>query len=264
MSRASRFAPRVSGIACCLLMLGLAGPIAGQTPPTQTPPTPQTTPPASPAGQPPASVRPRMREHFTRGIAIRDAIIRADLEGVRAPATWLAEHTQEDLPMAAQPQIGEMRRVAAEIAKATDLPQAAAGMAQLAATCGGCHTAVNATPTLLAAMPRGEDETLQGRMRKHFRAADLLYRGLVVPSTRSWNAGADALSGEPEQLELLTGGKTQPGTDALIKRLHDLALEARATEDTGKRSAVYGRMLSTCSDCHKLNAVTIKPKASRG
>jgi cytochrome c553 len=204
-----------------------------------------------------------MREHFTRGAAIRDAVIRADLEGVREPATWLAEHPQEDLPAAAQPNIGEMQRLSAVVAKAADLPQAARGMAQLAAACGACHTAASVTPTLLAAIPRGEDASLTGQMRKHYRAADLLYRGLVVPSDHSWNRGADALTGDPAELALKLGAAAKPGVEALSKQLNELAQEARKAADPKSRSDVYGRMLATCSDCHKQQNVTIKPGASR-
>jgi len=213
--------------------------------------------------QPAPTVRPRMREHFTRGAAIRDAIIRADLEAVRAPAQWLAEHSQEDLPPSALPHIAEMQRLAATVAKAPDLPQAALGLARLAAACGACHTAVDATPTLIAALPRGEDDTLTGRMRKHYRAADLLYRGLVVPSTHSWNLGAEALSADPATLDLKRGATPQPEIETLSQRLHDLAEHARKAEDPKSRSDIYGQMLETCSECHKRQDVEIGEGAPR-
>jgi cytochrome c553 len=204
-----------------------------------------------------------MREHFLRGAAIRDAVIRADLGAVREPATWLAETPQADLPTSAEPNVREMQRLAAEVAKAPDLAQAARGMARLAAACGSCHTAVNATPTLMAALPRGEDESLAGHMRKHYRAADLLYRGLVVPSDLSWNRGADALTGEPVELELMRGSTPQPEIEALAKRLHALAQEARKAEDPESRSEVYGQMLTTCSECHRQQNIVIRQGASR-
>ncbi len=233
----------------CLLALDGAALFAG----AQDPP-----PPSQPAGQPGSSVRPRMREHFTRGAAIRDAVIRADLDGVREPARWLAEHPQTDLPASAQSNIGEMQRLSAQLAKAPDLAQAARGMAQLAAACGACHTAVEVTPTLMASMPRGEDESLTGHMRKHYRAADLLYRGLVVPSDDSWNRGADALTGDPVELELKRGSTPQPEIEALAKQLHGLAQQARKATDARARSEIYGQMLATCSDCHKKQSVDIK------
>jgi cytochrome c553 len=214
-------------------------------------------------GQPAPSVRPRMREHFTRGAAIRDAVIRADLEAVRGPAKWLAEHPQEDLPVSAQPHIGEMQRLAAEVAAASDLLQAARGLGRLAAACGACHTAVEATPTLMAALPRGEDNTLTGRMRKHYRAADLLYRGLVVPSTHSWNLGAEALSADPATLDLKRRATPHPEIEALAQRLHDLAEQARKAEDPKSRSEIYGQMLETCSGCHKRQDVEIEEGAPR-
>ena len=205
-----------------------------------------------------------MREHFSKGAAIRDAVIRADLAGVREPAKWLADHPQEDLPDSAQPQILEMRRLAAVVAAAKDLPQAARGAARLAAACGACHTAIDVTPTLMAAMPRREDETLAGHMRKHYRAADLLYRGLVVPSEHSWNTGAAALTGDPTELELRRGSTARPEIEALAKRLHGLAQEAGKAGDPKARSDVYGRMLETCSDCHKLQKIVIPQGAGRG
>jgi cytochrome c553 len=205
-----------------------------------------------------------MREHFLRGAAIRDAVIRADLEGVRAPAKWLADHPQEDLPESAQPNILEMRRLAAEVAAAKDLPQAAHGVARLAAACGSCHVAIEVTPTLVAAFPRGEDETLKGEMKKHYRAADLLYRGLVVPSEHSWNSGAKALAGDPAELELRRGPGAKPEIETLARRLHDLAEEAGKAGDPKARTEVYGRMLETCSDCHKRQKVVIRQGASGG
>ena len=240
-------------VVVCLLAFDGGAPLGAQEPPA-----PQSQPPA------PSEVRPRMREHFSKGAAIRDAVIRADLAGVREPAKWLADHPQDDLPESAQPNILEMRRLAAELAAAKDLPQAARGVARLAAACGACHTAIKVTPTLMAAMPRREDETLSGHMRKHYRAADLLYRGLVVPSEHSWNSGAAALAGDPTELELRRGPTAQADVEALAKRLHGLALEAGKAGNPKARSEVYGRMLETCSDCHKLQKIVIPQGAGRG
>ena len=252
MSFRSRFVSILPASVLCLLALDGVVPLAES----------QTAPPPSPAGQPAPTVRPRMRQHFTQGAAIRDAVIRADLEGIRAPATWLAEHPQTDLPASAQSNVRDMQRLASEVASASDLAQAASGVAKLAAACGACHTAVNATPTLVAAIPRGENETLAGHMKKHYRAADLLYRGLVVPSDHSWNAGADALGGDPVELELQRESTPQPEIEALAKRLHGLAQEARKAESPKSRSDVYGQMLATCSDCHKrLNVVIRRPSS---
>jgi hypothetical protein len=83
-----RFRPALSVSLPVLCLLALDGrgslvwPQGTAAPPNQVP------------GQPAPTVRPRMREHFTRGAEIRDAVIRADLEAVRAPARWLAEHPQ--------------------------------------------------------------------------------------------------------------------------------------------------------------------------
>ena len=242
---------RLSLFALCLIAADAAVSIQAQEPPTSPPP------PAQPAGQPPMTVRPRMREHYVRGAAIRDAVIRADLEGVREPAKWLAEHAQDDLPASGQVNIQAMQLVAADLAKATDLVQAAAGVSKLAASCGSCHMAVNATPTLMAAIPKGEDDTLQGRMKKHSRGADLLYRGLVVPNDYSWTRGADLLSGDPMEIALKLRKGPQPEVEALAKQLYDQAQQAKKAS-ASDRPALYGQMLVTCSSCHVQQKVKIK------
>src|SRR5918994_389674 len=108
-----RFRPALSVSLPVLCLLALDGrgslvwPQGTAAPPNQVP------------GQPAPTVRPRMREHFTRGAEIRDAVIRADLEAVPAPARWLAEHPQEDLPPSAQPNIAEMQRLPTRMAAAS-------------------------------------------------------------------------------------------------------------------------------------------------
>jgi len=271
MSFRFRSAARVALAALSLVAAdGLARHAWSQGTPAQTPqppPTPRPTdpvPPVQPAGQPPNSVRPRMREHFARGAEIRDAVIRADLEGIRVPAKWLAELPQEDLPASGQPYIGQMQRLATEIGGATDIAQAANGVARLAAACGECHLAMDVTPTLMAKRAKGEDETLAGRMRKHYRAADLLYRGLIVPNEHSWEVGAGVLTEDPVQIALKPGGTPTPEIEALSKRLRDLAQEASKATDQKARSDVYGRMLATCSACHKEQGISVlqgTPKA---
>jgi cytochrome c553 len=252
MSFQFRLLSSVPLLSACLLALG--GVVTGSQDPA---------PPVQPEGQPPPEVRPRMREHFNHGAAIRDAVIRADLEGIREPAKWFAEQSQADLPASAQSNIRDMQRRAAELAAAADLTEAARGVARLAAACGACHTAVDATPTLIAALPRGEDDSLAGHMRKHNRAVDLLYRGLVVPSDDSWNRGADALTGDPVELELTRGAETQPEIQALARQIHALARQAGTATDSKSRSEIYGQMLATCSDCHEKLNVTVTQGVSR-
>ena len=244
-----------SGLSLLLLpLITLAGGAGAQAP---TAPAGQAATTGS--GQEPSPVRPRMRAHFSHVSEIRDAIIRSDLAGVRPPATWLATQPQEGLPIAAQPHVGEMQRVAAEVAAAKSLPQAASGMARLAAACGNCHVAVEATPTLMAVLPQSEDETLKGRMRKHYRAAEHLYRGLVVPSSRSWQLGVEALSGNPVELELTRSGKPSPEIRALAQRLLGLAQNAASAESQGARWPLYGQMLTTCAECHSRQGIVIPP-----
>jgi hypothetical protein len=65
-------------------------------------------------------------------------------------------------------------------------------------------------------------------------------------------------------VELRRGPTARPEIEALAKRLHGLAEEAGTTSDPKARSEIYGRMLETCSDCHKRQKVVIPQGASRG
>jgi cytochrome c553 len=86
---------------------------------------------------------------------------------------------------------------------------------------------------------------------------------LVVPSTHSWDLGAEALSGDPATLDLKRGATPHPEIEALAQRLHDLAEQARKAEDPKSRSEIYGQMLETCSECHKRQDVEIEEGAPR-
>ncbi len=109
----------------------------------------------------------------------------------------------------------------------------------------------------MAAIPKGEDDTLQGRMKKHSRGADLLYRGLVVPNDYSWTRGAELLSGDPTDIALKLRKGPQPEVEALAKQLYDQAQEAKKAA-ASERPALYGQMLVTCSSCHVQQKVKIK------
>ena len=116
-----------------------------------------------PGPSPFPSCVPRMREHFSKGAAIRDAVIRADLEGVRAPAKWLAEH-----PAGGPAGVGAAERPRDAAAGGRIWPRRRTCRRPRAARRGWRRRAARATPpstvtpTLMAAIPRGEDETIGG------------------------------------------------------------------------------------------------------
>ena len=66
MSFGSRLVSIVPWSVLCLLLLDGAAPPVAES---------QTAPPPAPGGQPTATVRPRMRQHFAQGAAIRDAVL---------------------------------------------------------------------------------------------------------------------------------------------------------------------------------------------
>ena len=202
----------------------------------------------------PGSLAVRMAQHDAQGLAMRDAIVRGELDHVGGPAAWMAERMPDEVvPIAWRKQVGDMRDAARTVAESKNLPDAARSLAALAATCGRCH-AQNSGPKIFLTEPPAETTGVVGRMERHVWATDRMWDGLIGPSDAAWRAGSEALQASPLAVENLASGG---GTDAreasrLADRLRALGVEARRASNVEQRVEVYGELLSTCARCHGL------------
>jgi cytochrome c553 len=196
-----------------------------------------------------------MKEHFTRIVTIQQAVVRGDLEDVREPARWLAEHqTTGDITAPSAALLTNMRSVAKRAADAKTLPEAANETAALVATCGNCHAALSVRPTLPPVPDPPAASGTAAHMLEHQHAVDLMYQGLVGPSDAQWMKGAKELTTSPlARNDLPRDPALTNDIAAAEARTHQLAEKALQTKDTNGRAAIYGDIIAGCGQCHGLH-----------
>jgi hypothetical protein len=196
-----------------------------------------------------------MKAHFDAIVTIRDALIAGDLPAAQAKARWIVE--DETVPGIAtwQELAMEIRSQAAGVVDATSVEAATGPAAELARTCGRCHSVHSVRPPSLSARePPPIGSARVPHMLRHQWAAERMWEGLVGPSEERWNAGIAELAETPLHREELELGPTAAShiTD-LATRVHQLGAEASGIPATAwdTRSALYARFLATCADCHR-------------
>lgn len=203
------------------------------------------------AGAQESAIRAHMQEHLVRVNAIRDAILVSDLEGLREPAIWLADHDPApDTELVYEPFMLALRERAADIATATDIESAAAATARIAVACGNCHRAVGVEPDLGQASDPPAWSDLASHMRRHSWAVERLWEGLIGPSDIAWSRGIRMLAEAPLLgVEPSWDGAEAEG-DELARRVHELGNDAASALTPEARITVYQKMLATCAECH--------------
>ncbi len=206
--------------------------------------------------QPDADRAALMQKHFGQALAIKDGVIRGDLAAVTAAATTLAQQdAPQGLPPVAGPFVTAMTEGAKRAAAAKNIVTAASESASILATCGNCHQTVGVRPAFppLQASPFAPGGVV-GHMLDHQRAADLMFQGLIVPSSTLWQEGANTLNvARLRDRELPRDSRWTPDIVRAEERLHRLAGDAAQMHDYGTRAASYAQIIATCAECHGLH-----------
>lgn len=195
-----------------------------------------------------------MQAHFLGVSAVKDALIDGDLATLTEQAGLLARDEDPGAyPIAWRPHVVGLVEAAEGTAASSDLIEAAARTADLAAHCGRCHRAVEATPRFESTPEPRDDASTEAAMERHQWAADRMWEGIVGPDEDGWVRGTRAFVTAP-------GCAIDPEdehADAMIELCNRLggygarAAEARALDD---RARVYGEFLQTCAECHNAGA----------
>jgi cytochrome c556 len=234
-----------------LLSMALLVVACGGSSQPAAPPAPQAQPAAAPA----ADVGKHMEDHFARVHEIEMAVIRGDLEAVKGPATWLADHqTAAGLPAGSDAYVTDMKRASSAVAAAESVDNAAAATANMVASCGACHAGTKVTPK----MPDLVEPTIvpgtASHMLQHQYAVDQLYEGLAAPSSELWMKGAASLKASPlAYADLPKDTKVGQEIMKFETRVHELADRAEKATDQGARTAIYGELIGGCANCHGLH-----------
>jgi cytochrome c553 len=193
-----------------------------------------------------------MQGHDKHGDALRDAMVRGDLDWVKGEARLLAElRVVGPTSGLFRHQLDAMKDAAARVSGANELKDASLDVGVVAKTCGDCHH-VFGRPGMIVGQPAAPAAGVRAAMQRHQWTAEQLWEGLVIPSDDAWNAGALVMEEAPLDPEALTPSKSPvPRVGELALTVHDLGRNAAASNRVDLRADVYSQMLATCADCHK-------------
>jgi mono/diheme cytochrome c family protein len=210
-----------------------------------------------------------MGEYFEHVNAAQVAIIRGDLDGVREPAVWIAEHESiaglalpieqwsSDTPEGWEAHDPEIRAAARRMAEAQTFEEAAAASSMMVKECGSCHQKVGAEPRVrelgAIGVPPSESLAAVAHMLRHQWAVHQMWIGMINPSDEAWREGAEVLADAPLEPQHLTeGAESTERVRELAERIHELGAQALEPRVWTLRAEIYGELLASCGDCHKL------------
>lgn len=216
-------------------------------------------PKEAPAVDPPAaseeadygeSPKEHMREHFVDATGIHEAVVRGDVEALRAAASRLANHAPlPTLGKDAESAVMSVRTAAAQARDAVTLSEAAKAVGTLGAVCGDCHASISVSPEFLDATKPTEDSSVQGHMARHAWAVNRAWEGLVAGNAKRWERGLNMLA-EPPLPRSAFGPEPPMAAMASSNRVHELAVAGLTAADATSRGEVYGQLVAACSTCH--------------
>jgi len=182
-----------------------------------------------------------MEDHYTQAAEGRDALISGDLTGMQSRLKALEDRLPlPALPPELRPREQALQEAVRGAASAATLEAGAAALADVAAACGGCHSAADVDVGLPVSPPPGATE-----MRSHHWAAARMWDGLVTGSDVAVAEGFGALS----QLTWEDEGALAATATPFVGEVTAMA-EAAAAAGPAERRAAYGEFLETCAACH--------------
>lgn len=215
-----------------------------------------------------------MQEHEGLSVAARNALMRGNLAVAQQSMRKLSFFMEHVPP----PEQGEAyaritKELAEEVRQAGDLEEACMAFARLSYACGQCHHALDRGPPIkLEPAPEGEDLTMH--MKRHYWAVERMWEALLADSTTAFQVAAEMLAEAPLHGPKAPDQERPEGVTRLAYEVHDLAfaaaVEGKAGEDeyvprpgepvedeptTRGQAEVFGRILSTCNQCHGLVGV---------
>lgn len=203
---------------------------------------------------------PEMHRKFSRTFDIQTGIVEGDLQRVKEAATWIVTREEKtSLPPGSEDYERAMLGHAAMVARAQTLQSAADRTGHLAAACGSCHQSMARGPRFVIGSALPDGDSREAQMIRHLWAADRMWEGLVGPSDAAWSAGASALAETgPALVQALRTSTTGGVSAGLIQEVRAVAGEAALAETQEDRADVYGRMLGTCSRCHRAIGIQVE------
>ncbi len=203
-------------------------------------------------------VRFHMGAHFELLRAIQRLTIRGKLAEARLLARSIADAPNEAPLGPLEPYALQVRDLAASLALAPNIDEAARREARLAVACAACHKASNIVPRFAPTPALPPDHPSDAaRMARHLWATDRLWEATVGGGDEPWTRGLEVLAETP-----LPFGNADAQRVELARKLRELAYVARkpgARDTMEDRGRVYGEILVVCAGCHTLPAAFVLP-----
>jgi cytochrome c553 len=199
----------------------------------------------------------KMHRHFSAIRAIHRALLLNDLQGARRRARSL-ELVGADGEFAAwEHRVARIRSTARRLASGTSAREARSLVTALATQCADCHADTADVSRFVWAAEPSDDGSASARMERHEWAADMVWMGLVAPSSERWRDGLDVLSAPPLLPEAMSDDREHyAAIEDLSRRLAAKAARARMLQDAPARAAAFADMMGVCAGCH---AITVRP-----
>ncbi|TNE86985.1 MAG: hypothetical protein EP330_20465 [Deltaproteobacteria bacterium] len=198
--------------------------------------------------EPPAGTRAYMAGHYALAVEGREAVIVGNRDGWQSAGNQIAGYTRATvgLPEPWQDRLGELAFQGGELGTSETRHKAARAVAEMARTCGACHTENGPGPAFNFESAPLAASTVEERMLRHQWASERMWEGLVTPSPTLFETGARALTGAP-----MWGAETLPEDVAPLEgRIQAIGEQALAATKDSERVAAYGELLALCADCH--------------
>ncbi len=202
-------------------------------------------------------VRFHMHENLGLLRAVEMLVIHGRLEEAKALANAIAEAPDEPGLGALAKHAVRVRELAAALARAPSIDEAARREARLGVACAGCHleAGVMVAPKTPAAPPDGP--TVEARMARHLWATDRLWEGVIGGADEPWLQGLDVLASAPLPFSSQTDDRRR--LSQRLQRLADGARKRIASDRLDERGRTYGEMLGVCATCHTASSPTSLP-----
>lgn len=201
----------------------------------------------------PPPLTSEMHARFEALTATRDAIIAGSLKDAASAVEPLcASDPLAPFPKEWSPMLRRVEVEAKRVQGSKDLTAASTAVAKVAMACAECHTLTGDGPLDSEAPGIPPQKWVEEQnMPLHRWAIDWMWLGLLANDAGAWERGADELDSKP--LAMMFDSKDAPAEmKDLEQRVYALASEALTTEKQADRAALYGRIVSTCSQCHQM------------
>jgi len=205
------------------------------------------------------TVSARMADHFASSVALRESLIKGDLDGFRAAAATLSDkELSANLSDTWKPHLEGMRTAAKRARDAKTIDAGAQSFADVGRACAGCHEKLGG-PKVTVGDPPAPGSGAKPHMARHHWAAARMWEGLMGPSQGAWTTGTEVFTDAPLQEEAIAGARSvPPEVNELAKRAHAFGQKAHDAKDSISRAKAVADVYGTCVGCHAKLSVSIK------